>query len=115
MFCKVDEAVGVKIAHTDGMRLSCLVGCLHCTISSVIVVERLVYEQQIHIIGLQLAQRLVNGFRCFRFAGVGNPYFGGKKNLFTGYSALAYRIADLSLVEIDLCRVDGSVTDVQGV
>ena len=49
---QVDEAVGVEVRHTDGTHLACPVRLFHRPPCAVVVVERLVNEQQVDVVGL---------------------------------------------------------------
>ena len=58
---QIHKAVRIKIAYADGTDLSGPVRFFHGPVSAVVIVERLVDEQQIQIIRTQLAQGFVNG------------------------------------------------------
>ena len=112
---QIDEAVGVKVRNADGTHFAGLVGLLHGPIAAIVVVEGLVDQQQINIVGLELAQGLVNGGLGLFIASVGNPHFGGEEQLLPGYAALGNGLAHAFLVVVGLGRVNGAVTHADGV
>ena len=61
---QVDESVGIEIRHADGSELARLIRFHHRSPRTVIVVERLVNEQQVDVVGLQFAERLVDACLC---------------------------------------------------
>lgn len=52
---KVEVAVGAEVGNADGTELAGLVEPLHCAVRAVVIAERLVDEQQVEVVGLQLA------------------------------------------------------------
>ena len=112
---QVDEAVGVEVRHADGTQLACFVGFLHGLPCTVIVVERLVDEQQVDVVGLQFAKRFVDGGFCLLVSGIGNPDFGDDEQFIARHAAFANGIAHAFLVEIGLCRVDHPIAHADGI
>ena len=112
---QVDEPVGVEVGHADGPRLAGLVGFLHGAPGAVIIVERLVDQQKVHIVAAQVFQRLVDGGFGLLIPAVGDPDFGGQKQLAAGHTAGGDGCAHRILIVVGLGSVDGTVTDTDGV
>jgi len=64
------KAVWIEVAHSDCTHFACLQCLLHGAISAVVVAEWLVDEQQVDVVGAELAQALVNACRCLLLAGI---------------------------------------------
>lgn len=67
--CQVNKAIRIEIAHSDSSGFTGPIGCLHGSISAIVVTEGLVDEQQVHIVGLQGLQRGVDGSCGFFLSG----------------------------------------------
>ena len=67
---KINEPVGIKIRHADCPEFSGAVGFFHGAPCAVIIAERLMYEQQVDVIGTQFSERLVDGFFRLFITGV---------------------------------------------
>jgi 3-methyladenine DNA glycosylase AlkD len=70
---QVYEMVREEVAHSDGTHLSCLVSFFQVTVSAVAVAVGLVEEHQVDVVGLQLAQTLVDALHGLSLAIVGVP------------------------------------------
>ena len=109
----IDKMVGIEIAHADGAEFSLFVRLFQCAVCAVAVAERLVQKHQVDIVGLQLAQALVDGCPGFFVAVIRNPYFRYEEDLLPADAAFADGIADTFFVVIGLCRVNHAVSDFQ--
>jgi len=70
-------------------------------------------EQQVDVVGFQLAQALVDACRRLLLAGIRNPYFRHQENILPGDTALADGVPHAFFVEICLRRVNQAITYVQ--
>ena len=112
---QIYKTVRIEITQADSTRLTCFISFFHSPISAVVVVKRLVNQQQIHIVTLQLTQGFVDrSFRPF-ITGIGNPDFGGNENFFTGNAAFLHGIAYTFFIGISLCCIDRTVTYTQSI
>ena len=75
----VDQAVRIEVRHADSAHLTGLVRIFHSAIRTIVIAERLMQQQQIHIIGLQFLQRFVDGLGRFLIAEIANPNLRGDK------------------------------------
>ena len=112
---EVEETARLEIAHTDGANFSIGVGLLHGPPGPEHVAVSLVDEQQVDVVGLQLAEAFIDGGGSLPFAVVADPDFSHQENLLAGYAGLRNGIAYAFLVEVGLGRVDEAVTDRQRV
>ena len=112
---QVDEAVRIEVRHADGAELARLVRFLHRPPRAVVVVERLVNEQQVDVVGLQFAQRFVNACLCPLVSGIGNPHLRHDEQFFAGYAAITDSVAYVLLVAVSLCRVNHPVAHADGI
>ena len=112
---QVDQAVGIKIADADGAQLASTVGLFHRAVGAVIVAERLVNQQQIDVVGVQLLQRTVDGGLCHLVSGVGDPHLGGQEQLVPRHAAFLDGGAHRLLVAVGLGGIDGAVAHRDGV
>ena len=83
----------------------------HGPVSAVIIVERLVDEQQIQIIRAQLAQGFVNGRLRPIIPAVGNPHLRGEEQLFPRNPAFLRRAAYGFLIAVNLRGINRTVAD----
>ena len=113
--CQVDETVGVEVRYADGTELACLVCFFHSTVGAVVVVERLVDEQQVDVVGLQLAEGFVDRSLCLLIPGVGYPHLCHKKQFLARDATLLHRTAHALLVVVSLRRVYHPVAHAQGI
>ena len=72
-------------------------------------------EQQVDVVGPQLAQALVDACRRLLLAGIRNPYFRHQENVLPGNPAFADGVSHAFLVEVSLRRVNQAITHVQRV
>ena len=72
-------------------------------------------KQQVNVIGLQFAERLVDAGLRPLVSGIGNPYLGDDEQVIAGYAAFANGIAHTFLVEIGLRRVDHPIAHADGI
>ena len=72
-------------------------------------------EQQIQIIGTQLAHGLCDGRLGLFIACIGDPDLGGQEKFLPGKSAFYQRRTDAFLVIVRLRRVDAAVAHLDGV
>ena len=70
-------------------------------------------EQQVDVVGLQLAQALVDACRSLLLTCIGNPHFRHQEDVLPGNPALADGISYPFFVEICLRRVNQAITYVQ--
>ena len=112
---EVDEAVGIEVRHADGAELACPVRFLHGAVGAVVVVERLVDEQQVDVVSLELAQALVDRGLCLLIPGVGYPHLCHKEQFPARDAAFLHRTAHAFLVEVSLRRVYHPVAHAQGI
>ena len=70
-------------------------------------------EQQVDVVGLQLAQALVDACRRLLLSCIRNPYFRHQKNVLPDNTALAYGISYTFLVKVSLRRVNQAITHIQ--
>ena len=90
----VQIPVRAKVGNADRAEPASLVQFFHCAIGTVIITERLVDEQQIEIIGAQLAHGFLDGCPGF---------------------FIAQRFANTLLVVIRLRRINAAIAHVDGV
>ena len=109
VFGQVHEPVGVEVAYSDGAYLAGPYSLFHGPIRSVIVGEGLVYQQQVDVVGMQLAQGLFDAGCRPLFAGIANPYLGGDEEFAAGNAAFGDGGADARFVLVGLGRVDAAV------
>ena len=76
---KVDKTIRIEVGYTDCPYFSGAICLLHGTIGTVVVIEGLMNQQQIHIVGFQLAQGFVDGSFGVFIARIGDPDLGGKE------------------------------------
>ena len=79
---EVEETGFLEVAHADGAHLAVFVGLLHRPPRAEHVAVGLVDEQQVDVVGLELAQALVNALGGFLFAGVRDPHLGDEEEVF---------------------------------
>ena len=108
---QVHKTVRIKIAHANGAYLSGPVRFFHGPVSAVVIVERLVDEQQIQIIRAQPAQGFVNGRLRLLIPAVGNPHLRGKEQLFPRNPALLRCAAYGFLIAVNLRGINRTVAD----
>ena len=72
-------------------------------------------EQQVDIIRLKFAERLVDAGLRPLVAGIGNPYFGDDEQFIAGHSAATDSIAHILLVEVGLSRIYHPITYADGI
>ena len=113
--CQVDETVGVEVRYANGTELASLVCFFHGAVSTVVVVEGLVDEQQVDVVGLQFAEGFVDGSLCLLIPGVGYPHLCHKKQFLARNAALLHRTAHAFLVVVSLRRVYHTVAHAQGI
>ena len=111
----VQIAVRAKVGNADGTNFSGVVELLHGAVGAVIIAEGLVDQQQVQVIGLQLAQGFLNGSLGLFVTGVGDPHLRGQEELLAGQAARGQRFAHAFLVAVGLGRVDAAVAHVDGV
>lgn len=78
---EVEEATRLEVAHADGAHLAVAVGTLHGAPGAEDVAVGLMDEQQVDVVGLQLAQALVNAAGGTLFAGVADPHLGDEEEM----------------------------------
>ena len=111
----VQIPVRAKVGNADRAEPASLVQFFHCAIGTVIITERLVDEQQIEIIGAQLAHGFLNGGLRFFIACVCDPDLGGQEKFLAGQTGLCQRFANTLLVVIRLRRINAAIAHVDGV
>ena len=72
-------------------------------------------EQQVDVVGLQLAQALVDACRSLLLTCIGNPHFRHQEDVLPGNPALADCISYPFFVEICLRRVNHPVPGLKGI
>lgn len=112
---KVEVAVGAEVGNADGTELAGLVEPLHRAVRAVVIAERLVDEQQVEIVGLQLAHRLFDGRLGLFITRVRDPHLGRQEKLLARKAALLQRRAHALFIVIGLRGVDAAVADADGV
>ena len=111
----VQIPVRTEVGNADGPELTGLVQLLHGPVGAVVVAEGLVDQQQVQVIGAQLAHGLLNGGLGLLIARVGDPDLGGQEEFLPGQAALRQRRADALLIVIGLGGVDAAVAHIDGV
>lgn len=72
-------------------------------------------EKKVNVVRAQFAERILYTVCSFFFAGVRNPYFGGKEELVTRYAAFGNSVANAFFVIICLRRIYQPVTCIYGI
>ena len=72
-------------------------------------------EQQVDVVGPELAQALVDACRRFLLAGIRNPYFRHQEDVLSGNPALADGVSHSLFVEVGLRRVNQAIAHAQGI
>ena len=112
---EVEETACLEVAHTDSSHLTFTIGFLHGAPSAEDVAIGLMNEQQVDVVGLQLAQALVDALGGFFLAIVRNPDLRHEKQILAFHPTLAPRIAHAFLVLVGLCRVYQSIAHAQSI
>ena len=114
IFSQIHETGIVEIAQSDSTRLSCLVCLFHGTISSVVITKWLVDKQQVDVVRLQFAKRLVDASCRFLFTRVAYPNFGSQEQFLSWNAASADGFAHAFLIIISLRRINRAIPGFQG-
>ena len=112
---EIEEASRLEIAHTEGTHLAGTIGSLHGMPCAKHITVSLMNEQEVNVVGAQLAQAFVNGGRGTLLTIVTHPHLGDNKQLVASNARLGNRIAHSLLVVVCLCRVDETITHRKGV
>lgn len=106
---KVGHAIRGEVVHADGTCQSFILHFAECAPRAVVVVVRLVDEQQIHVVHAEPFQGTFHPFACAVVASVGDPQLGGDEDLVSCHAAAAYGGPYRTLVAVGGGRVDETV------
>lgn len=111
---QVHQTVGEEVGDPNGPDLPSLVGLFHGPPGAIVVVEGLVDEQQVNVVGLEFPQGFLNGGPGLFLPGVGDPDLGGKEDVFPGQAGAFDGPAHALLVVVGLGGVDGPIAHLKG-
>ena len=103
---QVHQTVGEEVGDPNGPDLPSLVGLFHGPPGAIVVVEGLVDEQQVNVVGVQPLQCL---FHSIRLLVEGRPQLGFQKNLLSGHAGLLHCTTYGLFIDIGVCRVDQAI------
>ena len=107
----VDETVRHEVGDADGADFAGLVRLLHGAVSAVIIIEWLVDQHKVHIVGAQLFQRCIDRSLRLLIAAVADPDLGGQKQPVARYAAIGDGSTYAFLVKISLRGIDAPVAN----
>ena len=110
---QVDVMIWIEIRHTDGPQLALLVSLFQGAIGPIAVAVGLVQQHEVEILGLHLAQALVNRSLGLFVTVVRKPYLRDEEQVFAPQAALLPGIAHTFLVLVSLCCVYHSIAHAQ--
>ena len=110
---EVEETARLEVAHSYGAHLAVVIGFLHRPPRAEHVAVRLMDEQQVDVIRLQLAQALVDALGCLFLSVVRNPHLCHEEKLLAFQATFAPGVTHALFVGIRLCRVYQPVADAQ--
>ncbi|MNI75772.1 hypothetical protein D3C73_1319540 [compost metagenome] len=78
-----------------------------------VIRRRPVDQSQVNIAGLQFSQALPQAWDQLALRQIGDPDFGGDKQLVTWHTAGSNRLAHRSFIFVDLCSINGAIPQLQ--
>ena len=112
---QIHKTVRVEVGNADRTDFPRPVRLLHRPIRAIIVVERLMDQQQINVFALQFIQRFLNGSLCVFIPRICDPYFRCKKQFFARNAAFHDRVPHAFLVAISLRGVNAAISHLNGI
>ena len=106
---ELHHAVNVKVRDADCAHLAFLIELHHIAPRAEHIAERLVEQQQVDVVGLQLAQRILDRRARGALAEMLDPHLGGKEDIAAVDARGSDGRAHLLFVEIALRRIDMAI------
>jgi hypothetical protein len=110
----VHQAVRLEVADADGAQLAGLVGRFHRTPGAVHVAIGLVDQEQVQMVELQAAQRLVDGLADALEAGVLHPELARDEEVIARHATTTQSFPDSLFVHVGSRGVDQAVARLDG-
>src|SRR5699024_9943198 len=105
----IQITVRIEVRHTDSAYLALIISLFHCTVSSVVIAEWLMDQEQIDIVCVQLCPRLFDRrFGCL-VPCVWDPYFCRDEKLFSRKSAFFQGVSDPFFISVCLSSINAAV------
>src|SRR5699024_360034 len=105
----IQITVRIEVRHTDSAYLAFIISFFYCTVSSVVIAEWLMDQEQIDIVCLQFFQRLFDRSFCFLVPCVCAPYFCRDEKLLSRKSAFFQGASDPFVISVCLSSINAAV------
>ena len=115
MGLEIDEAIGIEVAHADGSYLTFTIRTLHSSVRTIVIAERLMDQEQVNIVGLELLQTFEDGGISLLFARISDPDLRHYEEFGARHATLGDGLTYTLFILIGLSRIDHPVAYTDGI